>query len=261
MRRVVVYNHAHIIQRGFMDTIIGWFTTYQGFSTLVSAICTLAVFSLLYRENPISRFFEHIMVGLGLGYGIAITWTDIIKPNWWDRMVGVEGAPQNWWWLLALIPGAMWYFELSHRYVWVSRLIISFFLGVGSGNAFKGTFNLLLADDGQIPESFKPLFGPSDGAYHPDNLLSYLTGGWLYISAGHVNNLIFTVVTLCTLSYFFFSFRPQNNPLVRGTSKMGRWFLMIAFGAIFGTTVQGRMSLLIDRLAFLFVDWLHWAKF
>jgi hypothetical protein len=32
---------------------------------------------------------------------------------------------------------------------------------------------------------------------------------------------------------------------------------MITFGAAFGYTVMGRMSLLIGRLDFLLADWLH----
>jgi hypothetical protein len=38
---------------------------------------------------------------------------------------------------------------------------------------------------------------------------------------------------------------------------MGRWLMMIAFGAMFGSTVMARMSLFIGRLSFLFGDWIH----
>ena len=41
---------------------------------------------------------------------------------------------------------------------------------------------------------------------------------------------------------------------------MGRWLLMIAFGAIFGSTVMARMALLTYRVWFLLYDWLHVAK-
>jgi len=40
-------------------------------------------------------------------------------------------------------------------------------------------------------------------------------------------------------------------------SKVGIWFLMVSFGASFGYTIMGRLSLLIGRVQFLLDDWLH----
>ncbi len=56
------------------------------------------------------------------------------------------------------------------------------------------------------------------------------------------------------LIYFFFSL--EHKGVIGGVSKIGVWFLMIAFGASFGFTVMARMSLLIGRIQFLIRDWL-----
>jgi len=40
-------------------------------------------------------------------------------------------------------------------------------------------------------------------------------------------------------------------------ARIGRMFLMIAFGASFGYTVMARISLLIGRFYFLLGDWLR----
>ena len=40
-------------------------------------------------------------------------------------------------------------------------------------------------------------------------------------------------------------------------AKLGILYLMVAFGASFGYTVMGRVSLLIGRITFLLRDWLH----
>jgi len=56
------------------------------------------------------------------------------------------------------------------------------------------------------------------------------------------------------LIYFFFSM--EHKGIIGGVSKIGVWFLMIAFGASFGFTVMARMSLLIGRIQFLLRDWL-----
>ena len=53
---------------------------------LLQAVCILGIFSFLYRENKVYRFFEHILLGLGVGVGVAATWVGILKPKWWDRL-------------------------------------------------------------------------------------------------------------------------------------------------------------------------------
>ncbi|MBI3721406.1 MAG: hypothetical protein HY248_02545, partial [Fimbriimonas ginsengisoli] len=40
------------------------------------------------------------------------------------------------------------------------------------------------------------------------------------------------------------------------TALAGRWLLMIGFGAIFGSTVMMRTTLLIDRMYFVWIEWL-----
>ncbi len=61
-------------------------------------------------------------------------------------------------------------------------------------------------------------------------------------------SLIFAGV-ICTLTYFFFSV--EHRGLVGGISKVGIIFIMVGFGAAFGNTVMGRVSLLIGRVQFL----------
>jgi hypothetical protein len=40
-------------------------------SVWIGVLCTLAIYSLLYRENPIYRFFEHMYIGLAAGYSLG----------------------------------------------------------------------------------------------------------------------------------------------------------------------------------------------
>ena len=55
------------------------------------------------------------------------------------------------------------------------------------------------------------------------------------------------------MSYFFFSFE-QKHVALRGSAKLGRWLMMFAFGAIFGSTMMARLALLIDRMYYLTND-------
>ncbi len=51
------------------------------------AISTFAIYSILYRENKFYRLFEHILIGLGTGWGVYVTWSEWLGPKWWTPMV------------------------------------------------------------------------------------------------------------------------------------------------------------------------------
>ncbi len=68
------------------------------------------------------------------------------------------------------------------------------------------------------------------------------------------NNIVVFVGVLSVLVYFFFSV--EHNGGVGKVSRLGIWFLMLGFGAAFGYTVMGRISLLIGRFNFLVIDWI-----
>lgn len=65
---------------------------------------------------------------------------------------------------------------------------------------------------------------------------------------------IVVVGVLSTLIYFYFSH--EHKGALGVTAKVGIWFIMISFGAHFGYTVMGRVSLLIGRVQFLIEDWI-----
>ena len=67
-------------------------------------------------------------------------------------------------------------------------------------------------------------------------------------------NLILIVGLLTTLFYFFFS--TEHRGFSGTSARIGIYFLMISFGASYGFTVMARISLALDRLRFLFDDWL-----
>ena len=199
----------------------------------VAAVGTLAIYSILYKENPVYRMAEHVFIGAAAGYGVFVTWTQILKPQWWDKITHGE-----WYWIFALIAGSMFYFIYSKKHVWISRIIFGTLLGLIAGAAFKGFAGINID---RIYASFKPLHGAG-------------------MTPGDVaNNAVFIVVLLAVMAYFFFSFEHRNR-ITSAPAKLGRWFLMFAFGAMFGSTVMARMSLLIGRMYFLLHDCLGIAR-
>jgi hypothetical protein len=196
-------------------------------------ISTLAMYSILYKENRVFRLFEHWFIGLAVGYGLGQTWIQVLAPKWF-RPIAVEG---RWWWVFALLWAGMYYLVYSRKYNWIYRMAIGISFGIAAGYGLKG---FVTANTPQIYSSFKPPF--------------LATAPYFSFS-----NLVFLVSIVSVIVYFFFSVE-HRLAAVRQTSQLGRWFIMIYLGAIFGTTVMGRMSLLIQRLLFVLRDALHVVK-
>ena len=203
-------------------------------ATWTGAVCTLAILSVLYRENRFYRFFEHVFIGLAAGYGLFVAWRDMLWGEWWQPLAH-EG---KWYLIIPALVALLYYTVYSKKHAWMSRVLIVTLFGLGAGMAFQG----FAAQAGpQISSSFKPLWG---NGLTPMQIL---------------NNLVFMITLVCVLTYFFFAFK-QDRALVRQPAKVGRWLLMIAFGATFGSTVMARFSLFIDRMQFLLGEWLHLLK-
>lgn len=207
-------------------------------STAITAWCgalsTVAIYSILYAENRFYRLFEHIFIGLGAGYGVYFTWSQVLNPKWWKPMV--HGG--QWAWAFAAVLGSMFYFMYSKRHVWISRVIFGLFMGLAAGGMFREFYEIYFP---QMGASMKAVAGPGMGVWDTANVI------------------VFYLILFASMTYFFFSFE-HNNPTVRRTASAGRWFLMIGFGAIFGATVMGRMTLFIGRFNFLLNEWLPHAR-
>lgn len=212
-----------------------WFThNLMSITIWLAALSTFAVYSVLYAENKFYRFFEHVFIGLASGYGVYTTWSQVLGPKWWDPMVG-EG---QWYWAFAAVAGSMFYFMYSAKHVWISRIIFGFFMGVAAGGMFREFYEIYFP---QIGSSMKPLAGKG-------------MTGWDSLGA-----VVFYVILFSAMTYFFFSFEHKSK-IITNTAKAGRWFLMIGFGAIFGATVMGRMTLLIGRFNYLLNTWVPEVK-
>ena len=209
--------------------------TPQGIILTLGAVVTLALYSILYRENPVYRMAEHIFLGLATGFGLYAIWAQVLFPIWFEPMKK-EGI---WWWALVLIPGMMYYTIYSKRLSWMSRLVMMVMLGFESGLIFRVWAGRYMP---QIADSFRPLIPPPGS----DLLTPF-------------DNAIFLITLTCVMVYFLFSFE-RKNVVVNQAAGLGRWLMMIAFGAMFGSTVMARMSLFIGRLWFLAKEWIPYLQ-
>lgn len=241
------------------------------------AFLTLGIYSYLYSDNRLYRILLNIMIGLGVGYGFVIAWKQTISPKWWEPAWGDFVVPQtsnggvfHWiaalfsyvgthlwpvsYWLILGILGAFWYLQLTRKYTWLSRIVIGLSIGSGAGVVFKSSF---LMNAPQITDSFRPLVARQPSALWPNGAPLIGTVGridfWPALWQS-VNNIIFVGAIICVMVYFFFSFSHDRKSIAT-TAKIGRWVLMISFGAFFGNTVMTRMAVFLERLKYLIQTW------
>jgi hypothetical protein len=221
-------------------------------------LATIGLYSVLYRENRFYRFFEHMFLGLASGWTLVSLWSETLYDTWWLKIVGNTpdtpggNATHGYWAYVLLLPiGLMGYLVYSRKYNWISRVPIGIILGLWSGQQVQIWWNRY---GPQLNDSMKPLF-PNVASFTKPVTTSAVPDTAIYGSTA-ISNLIFVLTFVCALSYFLFSFDVRHKVL-RGMTTAGRWLLMVGFGAIFGSTVMMRFTLLIDRMYFIWIEFVQ----
>lgn len=190
----------------------------------IAALFTLCIFSLIWRENPVFRFAEHLLLGLAAAHTMIVTLDNFIKPTVKNEIVG-EG---RWYYIIPILFGALIYLRYIPKVSWAARYPVSWFVGYGAGYALALTPKPLLT---QITDTFIP--------FHS------------------IDAVIYFFVTTITISYFFLTAKwKESTNFGRALDVWARRVIMVGLGASFGNVVQGYISRMLDRLSFLFIDWL-----
>jgi len=201
----------------------GW----EIFEVWVIAFFTLSLFSFMYKDNPFYKVAEHIFAGLSAGYYVGLIWESVIVQQLWDPMMGGD-----WWLVFPGILGFLMFARFFPKVSWVSRTPLAFVMGVTAGIFIISQLH------GLVLPQMQATMGVVDD----------VNGFWDFLLA-----TVVVVGVISTLIYFYFS--KEHTGALGVTAKVGIWFIMISFGAHFGYTVMGRVSLLIGRVQFLVEDW------
>ncbi len=205
------------------------------FGILLAGFLTLAIFSFLYKDNPVYRLAEHIFAGLSAGYYVGLVWqsvivqqlADPIAQHWVAMQAGATDANHGLKLIMLVIAGLLGVLMFARFFPnmsWISRYPLAFVMGITAGIYLTSELHgRLLA---QVSSTFVDLSQP-------------------------VNIIIFVGV-ITTLIYFYFS--KEHVGVLGVGARVGIWFIMVAFGAHFGYTVMARISLLIGRVQYLFID-------
>ncbi len=235
----------------------------DAFMLTMAAFLTLAIFSFLYRDNPFYKFAEHLFVGVSAAFWMCQGFWSTIVGNLIPRLseglsgffqVPYQASSWNFAYWIPVILGLMLLMRLTKDYGWLSRWPLALIVGTTAGLNFvrylrsdfivqvSATFMPLLSNESHPWEGF--------GAFL-SNLNLAATGQLVTIVA----NWVIFLGVICGIIYFFFS--KEHTGIFGRASRVGIWILMITFGAGFGYTVMGRISLLVGRITFLFKDWLQ----
>ncbi|HXK50074.1 MAG TPA: hypothetical protein PKW56_06375 [Clostridiales bacterium] len=200
------------------------------FFSWIPVLATIMILSFLYRDNPLYKIGENIFIGVALGYGWILSWEYIVDPFFIMPVKDMFVEFHFWdityilWFLLALTM----FFRFSRKKAWVANYYFGFIFGYMAGY--------------YIPIAIQNILRQSTDLMKPINQGSFFESSkWFVIIFG----------TFAALMYFFFS-KPHRGILGK-TARVGIVVMMIFFGAAFGSTVMGRVSLFIDR-ALLLVD-------
>jgi len=201
--------------------------------TWIAALLTIAITSLAWKDQPVSKMANHIYIGVVTANSIVQAWQNIMNVGINKIMAG------EILYIIAILLGLLTYARYSKASFWLYRYPIALVMGIGVGTSMRGLVGGSFLD--QIRDSFFQLAVPGD-------------------AMTSVNNIIFFVILLSSLSYFLFTIRAFRSETAMKFSVLGRYAMMGAFGYSFANTIATRINQYAGRIAFLLIDWLHIAS-
>jgi hypothetical protein len=201
--------------------------------TLVAAISTIAIFSFLYRDNPLYRLAEHVLIGLSVGFTLVLLWNSVLTP----KMLVPLFRYGNLWSLIPFGFSILMLMRVRGAWARFSKPVMALIIGAGAGLSIPARLDARILR--QLSATIEPFSAMGLGVLSPAEIFNAILG----------------LIAVVTVMVYFFYTRPDNKP-VRAISETGIYFLMVFFGATFGYTVTSRLTLLIGRIEFLLSDFL-----
>lgn len=185
---------------------------------LVAALLCIMLYSMLYGDNPVSRTGEAVYTGVLAAYNLIVNFT-----FFWDKGVTQIAKPGGLWYIIPVVLGLMIYTRLYRPTRWLYKYPMAIIMGAMLGVAIRTTVFSQIIDQflGNLPP-IAPIVGVPAGTA--------------------INNIIIIVGSLCALVFFVFS--TEFKGPARYVHRIGRLFLLAAFGATYGNTTSYRYELM-----------------
>lgn len=205
--------------------------------TWVAFVLTLMVFSYIFGDNPLFRLAEHIFVGTAAGYVTILVYHTILRPRLLEPLA--QDPAGHGYLLVPLLLGVLLLAKGKRSTSWIGNISMAWLFGAGAALALGGALLGTLAS--QLRASWFSL-NPADYAGQP---------------LGWVNALLLALGTIGVLLSFYYT-EPAGKGAGRllagfrkGWGRLGRWFMLVTFGALFAGAIISRFTLLVDRVHFL----------
>lgn len=199
---------------------------------VVGFVLSLFIFSFVLGDNPLYRFAVHLLVGVSAGYAAVL----IIKTVLWPVVLSIIENPADSGNLALLFPlllALLLLLKLFPRVAWLGNSSMAILMAVGAAVGLVGAITGTL-----IPLVISSYSGDLDD----------LGGGIIGLFVG--------ILTVCTVLYFHFTGRLNNDGEVvmpvwqRYAGLVGQVVITITLAALFASTLSTSLILLSNRVSF-----------
>ncbi len=215
-----------------MDTIGTW----------VAFGLTLLIFSVVIGDNPLYRLALHVLIGVTLAYALVVGWSSVLQPRLVAPLLSGSAAER----LVALMPlalGALLLSKTSARVGRLGHIAVAFLIGVGAAVAIGGA----------VLGTLLPQAGAATASLNPFPLDTRGGAAWTALWA-----LIGSVTALLAFTFTDGRWRTgEGSPpsfalrLPSLAARVGRLFLMVAFGSLYAGALIATIAVLAERVAFV----------
>lgn len=220
----------------------------EGTIALLSFLLTLMVFSYVLGDLPLVghlyRTAVYIFVGMSAAFATIVAYESVILPYLQD----IQNPETSWTalgnnadvaiFVTALLFGLLLLMKPIASLSWLTNSALAVVIVVSAATAvvggLSGTLIPLIVASAAVPDGLATDFGA-------------LT-----------NTLLVFVGTMTALFYFQWQARrdddgaPVQSPVSRGIRNFGKIFIVTALGAIYATTMLTALTILAERIGFLF---------
>jgi hypothetical protein len=194
-------------------------TAFDALGAYLGASFTIMVLSfVLVRANKLSTLAQHTFTATAIANLCVVAYESVMR-------TGIQPMQRgNYLFVVPIALGLLYLCNLTNQYRWVARYPIAVIVGIGTGLSMRATIEA-------------------------DIVMQVLPTAKAFATStpfGLFNAIVILAGTLLGLSYFLFT--RQRTGIFKVTWSLGRYALMIMFGAVFGSTVISRLSALIAQL-------------
>ena len=216
--------------------------------TLLATVLTLAVFSRVWQSNGAFRLAERLVLGLVAGYIAAVALRSVLAPGLLRPLVADPSGNPWLWFVLLLVVLLGLRFSRRPTLAAVGLIPAALLAGAIAALAVAGAVRGTLVPQILAVGQFRYLPAPA-------------------VAANALATVLAVLITISVLLYFQQRRQPPTSPdgdsghlwarSLVGLGKLGYLAVMLAFGALLASTAGARLTLLIDRVQYLWRIWMQ----